>query len=93
MPNYDLNGDGVVNQKDIDILTTYMGTFVNPADPVSVQADFNEDGIIDMSEVSELVAYINDHPPETKPDLLKAATPFLIIGGLIVGGWALSKKR
>ena len=55
---YDLNGDNLTNQKDLDVFTTLRGnlaeTAVIPGNPVSVLADFNTDKKINQADYTIL---------------------------------------
>ena len=57
-PVYDLNGDGIIDDADVDILKQYMSVVqVDYSDPLSVQADFNDDGAITGAEFSMMLEY------------------------------------
>ena len=48
-PNFDLNGDGVVDGADIGLLLAMWGAYDSPA-------DFNEDGFVDGGDLGQLLA-------------------------------------
>lgn len=52
--NYDLNGDGVVNQQDIQILRSVLaGELINN------KADVNHDGVINTRDMIDIIKYHN----------------------------------
>lgn len=56
----DLNGDMVIDQKDVDYITQFFG--YRKGEPEYVEAfDFNKDGIIDIIDIS-IVSWFVDHP-------------------------------
>ncbi len=57
---YDLNHDGKVNRLDYDIFYTKYNKPVNLQDPISVQCDFNKDGIVDINDFGKLSVAINN---------------------------------
>lgn len=56
----DVNGDGVINQADLDMIEAsgWRGQPVNPADPNNVRANVTGDGFIDLNDVDEITAFI-----------------------------------
>jgi len=62
---FDLNGDGIVDQKDLDIITQMWKGEI----PSTAQADFNNDGEVTVSDVASLSNYIHYPPYEAKYDL------------------------
>ncbi|MFH1031143.1 MAG: dockerin type I domain-containing protein [Chloroflexota bacterium] len=90
---YDLNKDGNVDQLDMDIFQRYFGTLVDVSDPLSKQCDFNNDGVIDEIDYSGLVRNATPPPVATKPSLLKAVAPALVIGSLFVGAIIFGRKQ
>ncbi len=59
---FDLNKDGIVDQKDLEILERIIVGLVN--DPTLVaQADFNGDGRVNVLDITTLERYIADNPP------------------------------
>jgi len=54
----DINGDGVIDYKDITILTTALGTKYD--DPTyNLSADLNEDGKIDLADLAILTSQMS----------------------------------
>ncbi len=47
---YDLNEDGVVDEKDLELFKTVYGKTVDINNPLTVKADFNGDGFVNMSD-------------------------------------------
>lgn len=51
-PGTDLNGDGVLNQADINILLSLMG----PAKAGANNGDFNHDGVVDLKDLGYVIS-------------------------------------
>ena len=59
----DINGDGIVNMKDVTRLVNYLND--NEAYEVIKKAlDVNGDGIVSIKDVTRLVEYLNDNTVE-----------------------------
>lgn len=56
---FDLNKDGVIDEKDIEVFKRYYGKRVDSADPVSVACDFNNDGQINALDFSLLAEAVS----------------------------------
>ncbi len=83
---YDLNNDGIIDQKDLDIL---MGMFAGTI-PKTLQADFNNDGVIDEIDISTFMMYFGTRKPKTN---LSSGAVLAIIAGLVIAGKYLFKKK
>ena len=58
---YDINGDGVVGQKDIDKITENFNTTVNESSPEEIKkCDLNGDMNINMLDISDIINHYND---------------------------------
>ena len=55
IPEYDVNNDGVIDQKDLDIITANYGSY---GEPGWIPADVNKDGKINYLDVSAVVSHI-----------------------------------
>ena len=86
---YDLNGDGVVDQKDIDILVEHYGP-VDYSDPMSVLCDFNGDGRVSAIDGSMLLDRIGITQKPVSVSV-RENIPLIILGGLAI--FMFTKKR
>ena len=88
---YDLNKDGIIDQKDVDIFLKYMGTAVTHNNLMSSESDFNKDGYIDEIDYSALIA----HNGATAPVLSTSTSmlPILLIGGIIIAIFIMRKSN
>ena len=72
----DLNKDGVIDQKDVALLTAKVGTKATPNDPM----DINNDGMITQADVQLLrtqCKLANCATPKAKPKAVTLATPVI----------------
>jgi len=94
-PKYDLDRDGKITQNDINIFKSYLNTYVDQNDPVSVQADFDGNRVIDEFDYSDLLYHVGTLEPYSKPGSRLLPNPFT--GGLVflaaVGLVKAFKKR
>ncbi len=56
-PASDLTGDGVVNADDVNFLTKYL-TAKGPAPSPLSKADYNVDGVVDLSDLTHLISMV-----------------------------------
>lgn len=56
----DLDGDGIVTKKDLNIFRLYMFKPVDYNDPINVKADLNGDGAVDFYDLSEMARLVTD---------------------------------
>ena len=61
---FDLNGDGIVTQKDIDIVVAHFGAVTGDQnyDP---RYDFNNDGLIGTVDIATIVSHVGETCPPT----------------------------
>jgi len=53
---YDLNKDGKVDQADVALLQSVYGA-VNPQNPLSVAADFDRNGVVNILDYGQLALH------------------------------------
>ncbi|MFQ5655128.1 MAG: dockerin type I domain-containing protein, partial [Planctomycetota bacterium] len=59
----DLNGDGTVNDADVQMLTAYLGQFGSPSQPECLM-DVNADNSIDSRDESTLKSHVMSGSPD-----------------------------
>jgi hypothetical protein len=57
----DINGDGVINQDDLDLLSNYILGYEGLSEKQKVLADINKDGILNTADTLKLSQYINGY--------------------------------
>ncbi|MCI8669433.1 MAG: starch-binding protein [Lachnospiraceae bacterium] len=60
----DLNGDGVIDEKDLDLLERFLSGEITLNEEQKKLADINEDGVVDEKDRDTLEQYINGETTE-----------------------------
>lgn len=89
----DVNGDGVITQADVDMITQHLAGVITLSPGQRQLADVDGSGVIDINDITALVNYINGDSRATLPICrmlaLNTATPaglptFIVAGAPVV---------
>ena len=79
-PQYDLNGDGVIDQADVDLITAHFNCRTGDACYVAAY-DFNGDGVISLPDIVALEAHFGATAPGVTPPVGGLPMPVMLAIG------------
>lgn len=81
---YDLNKDGVIDERDVEVLKTVYGV-VDPDNPLSVACDFDGNGKVNISDYGQLAIRAGlTGDPNPSPVIDKKLLAGAIVGAVLL---------
>lgn len=93
-PYGDIDGDGLITEKDLNLLTEYWAEIITLTPDQLRRADINGDGIVDQRDVMLLADYLRGRSstfPVCSSSLPPSKIPLLLSLGAIVAGVLIQK--